>query len=213
MKPENVRVSSPGVDDLYQPGGEKAAYPLIVAAGRLMPPKRFDELIRICLEVRREHPELELVIVGDGYQTPHLRDLIRSLDACDWVRLAGYVSEAEKLSLFQRAWAVASASIAEGWGMTLTEAAACGTPAVATRISGHLDSVVHDESGLLATSSREMVEQLSAIITDTELRARLSEGARKYAAEFTWETCAYRTLASLADDAHRRRQAGARKQQ
>jgi glycosyltransferase involved in cell wall biosynthesis len=106
---------------------------------------------------------------------------------------------------------IASASIAEGWGMTLTEAAACGTPAVATRITGHLDSVAHDKSGLLASSSREMVEQLTALLADHERRARLSEGARKHAAQFTWETCAYRTLESLADDArHRRRQARGR---
>ncbi|MBI2705411.1 MAG: glycosyltransferase family 4 protein [Actinobacteria bacterium] len=206
VKAENVAIAPPGVDSTFQPGGEKAELPLIVGAGRLMPPKRFDELIRVCHQVRRTHPGLELVIIGDGYQYPHLRDLVSSLDAHSWVRLAGYVSEAEKLSLFQRSWAVASASIAEGWGMTLTEAAACGTPAVATRITGHLDSVAHDESGLLASSSREMVEQLTAIIADTELRGRLAEGARKHAAELTWETCAYRTLASLADDAHRRRQ-------
>jgi len=213
-RPENVMVSSPGVDPHFQPGEDKSPHPLIVGCGRLMPPKRFDELIRVALEVRRSYPDLELVLIGDGYQLPHLRDLIRSLGAESWVRLAGFVSEDEKLSLFQRAWVVSSASIAEGWGMTLTEAAACGTPAVATRITGHLDSVAHDKSGLLATSSREMVEQLSAVIADEELRGRLSEGARKHAAEFTWETCAYRTLASLADDAHRRRlRAGGRSRQ
>lgn len=207
-RPENVTIASPGVDPHYQPSAEKSPHPLIVGCGRLMPPKRFDELIRIAAELRRSHDDLELVIVGDGYELPRLNDLIRSLDASSWIRLAGYVSEDEKLALFQRAWAVSSASVAEGWGMTLTEAAACGTPAVATRITGHLDSVAHDKSGLLASSPREMVRQLSSLITDDELRRRLSEGAQKHAAEFTWETCAYRTMASLADDARRRVKAG-----
>ena len=45
------------------------------------------------------------------------------------------------------AWVVASSSVREGWGMTLTEAAACGTPAVATRIAGHVDAVDDGVSG------------------------------------------------------------------
>ena len=55
----------------------------------------------------------------------------------------------ELLDLYRQAWVVASASAHEGWGMTLTEAAACGTPAVATRIAGHDDAVLHERTGLL----------------------------------------------------------------
>jgi len=121
------------------------------------------------------------------------------------VRLAGRVSEDELLSLYRRAWAVTSASIAEGWGMTLTEAAACGTPAVATRIAGHLDSVSDGTSGLLAGSSEELTEQLVAVLTDAALRARLSAGALTHAARFTWDATALGVFTPLAHDALRRR--------
>jgi hypothetical protein len=63
------------------------------------------------------------------------------------VTLAGKVTDEEIVDLYRRAWVVASASIAEGWGMTLTEAAACGTPAVARRIAGHLDAVYQANAG------------------------------------------------------------------
>ena len=119
----------------------KSPTPLIVSVGRLMAPKRFDELIRVAAEVRERHPSLQLVIVGDGYERLALEEQISDLDALDWIRLAGHVSDEELITLYRQAWLVTSASIAEGWGMTLTEAAACGTPAVATRINGHLDAV------------------------------------------------------------------------
>ncbi len=209
---KNITVASPGIDDTFVPLGPKADHPLIVSVGRLMPPKRFDEMIRIAQQVRQTHKDLELVVVGDGYERPNLQQIVSDLDAHDWVRIAGRVSADELLWLYQRAWILTSASSAEGWGMTITEAAACGTPAVATRIAGHSDSVVEHKSGLLANSSREMVEKINAVIEDDELRARLSEGARKNAAEYTWDATARNTFAPLAHEAirQRHRRGGAR---
>lgn len=201
IAPDHVTIASPGVGERFVPGDRKAEVPTIVAVGRLMPPKRFDELIRIAAEVRNAVPDLRLVIAGDGYMQPRLADLVRDLDAADWVRLAGRVSDAELLSLYQEAWVVSSASIAEGFGMTMVEAAACGTPAVATRITGHQDSIVDGVSGLLGATSREMVEHLTAVLTDAELRDRLTAGARAHAAAFTWERTAYGTLRPLAQAA------------
>jgi glycosyltransferase involved in cell wall biosynthesis len=205
---QNITVAYPGIDKRFQPSAPKAEHPLIVSCGRLMPPKKFDEMIRIAHEVRKTHQDLELVIVGDGYERLKLQQLVTDLDAHDWVRLAGRVSDEELVWLYQRAWVLASASTAEGWGMTITEAAACGTPAVCTRIAGHRDSVADNQSGLLGDNTRDMVEKLSRVLEDTELRTRLSEGALKRAADFTWEKCAYDTFAPLARDAMRRRRKG-----
>lgn len=206
LRPDHVHVVPPGIDPRFTPGDEpKSATPLIVSVGRLMPAKRFDELIRVAADVRTRVPGLELVIVGDGYDRPPLTELIADLDASEWVRLVGRVSDDELLSLYRRAWAVTSASIAEGWGMTLTEAAACGTPAVATRIAGHLDAVAEGRSGLLARDGRELTSNLRAVLTDPALRHRLSEGALEHAGAFTWDVTASGVLAPLAQDAMRRR--------
>jgi glycosyltransferase involved in cell wall biosynthesis len=145
-----------------------------------------------------------MIVIGDGYERENLEELVRSLDAEEWIKLPGRVTDDELLDIYRSAWAVTSASIAEGWGMTLTEAAACGTPAVATRIAGHQDSVVHDQTGLLADSTAEFTAQLIALLTDAELRDRLAEGARKHAATFTWDATALGVFAALARDAMRR---------
>jgi glycosyltransferase involved in cell wall biosynthesis len=96
---------------------------------------------------------------------------------------------------------VASSSVREGWGMTLTEAAACGTPAVATRIPGHVDALDEGRSGLLADDDADLARQIGRVATDAELRARLSQGALDHAAQFTWTNTATRILEVLADEA------------
>ena len=199
-----VRVVPPGIDEKFHPEGAKSSTPLVVAVGRLMPSKRFEDLIASMVEVRMQVPNVELVIVGDGYERPALEEQISALDANSWIRLAGRVSDEELLSLYRRAWLVASASIAEGWGMTLTEAAGCGTPSVATDIAGHRDSVAPGLSGLLARSPREFTESIAAVLTDDALRSSLSSGALEHAATLTWTATALGTFTPLAEDALRR---------
>ena len=65
--------------------------------------------------------------------------------------------------------------------MTVTEAGACGTPAVASRISGHRDAVIDDRSGLLFDDPEGMGDALDAVISDEILRKRLGIGAFEHA--------------------------------
>lgn len=205
LNAKRIRVVPPGIDERFSPGGERSPHPLVVAVGRLMPSKRFDDLIRAMVEVRERRPDAELVIVGDGYERDNLRARIDELGLSGSVRLAGRVSDDELVALYRRAWLVASASISEGWGMTLTEAAACGTPAVATRIAGHEDAVVDGETGLLVPVGGDLAGAISRVLLDESLRARLGAGARAHAARYTWEATAFGTMQALVDDARRRR--------
>lgn len=203
--PKRVRVVPPGIDARYSVAGDKSEHPLVVAVGRLMPSKGFDRLIGAIDEVRRARPDVELVIVGDGSERDALLRRVGELHATEWVRLVGRVSDAELVSLYRRAWLVASASVSEGWGMTLTEAAACGTPAVATRIAGHADAVDNGRSGMLVDSDRELAGTITRVLTDDPLRRLLGEGALAHARNFTWAATAHGAMAALVDDADRRR--------
>ena len=88
--------------------------------------------------------------------------------------------------------------------MTITEAAACGTPAVVTRISGHADAVVDGRTGLLVEPA-ELAPAISALVRDDAERKRLAKEALEHARKLTWEATALGTLRVLADDAIRRR--------
>jgi glycosyltransferase involved in cell wall biosynthesis len=89
--------------------------------------------------------------------------------------------------------------------MTLTEAAACGTPAVATAIAGHTDAVADGQSGLLVETTDGLEGALERLITDEVLRNRLGRGALARARWFTWGATARRSLEALAEETARRR--------
>ncbi len=179
-----------------------------MAVGRLVPVKRFHLLIDALVRLKPRLPDLRAVIAGEGYERADLEELIRRHGAEDWISLPGFVSQDELVDLYRRAWVVASSSLREGWGMTVTEAGACGTPSVVSRISGHQDAVADGESGILVDDQDGMVEGLHSVLADEVLRKRLSLGAADFAARFSWESTARQTVAVLAAEKIRRDKTG-----
>lgn len=207
---ERISVVRPGIAPMFSPGGERARTPLVVAVGRLVPVKRFDLLIDVLARLRGRHPELEAVIVGEGYLREELEAQCRRLGAESWIRLAGRVTDDELVALYRRAWVAASTSAREGWGMSMTEASACGTPVVATAIAGHGDSVISGVTGLLADGRLEpFADALDSVLGDEELRQRLGAGGLQFASELTWDATALGAFDVLAKDARARRRSRA----
>lgn len=204
----HVTVVPPGIDSRFTPGGTRSAVPLVVAVGRLVPVKHFDLLVDVLARLRQRHPDLRAVIAGEGYQRPVLEAARTRHRAEEWLSLPGRVEDEELVSLYRSAWVVASASSHEGWGMTITEAGACATPAVVTRIAGHADAVADGTTGLLVDGAAGLEAGLGRVISDAGLRRRLGAAALVRASELTWDATAAGTLTVLAADAIRRRRTG-----
>jgi glycosyltransferase involved in cell wall biosynthesis len=202
-----ITVVPPGIDSSFTPSGERDPSPLVVAVGRLVPVKRFDRLVDALVSVKPNVPALRAVIVGEGSERDSLERQIAELGATDWISLPGRVDDARLLDLYRRSWVLASASAHEGWGMTITEAAACGTPAVATRIAGHSDAVVDKKTGLLVDDQAELSAALDRVLRDDAYRAVLAENALEHASRFTWAATARGTLEVLASEALRHKKA------
>ncbi len=194
---DNVHVVPPGIDPGFSPGAE-APDPTVVAVGRLMPSKNFPALLDAMAAVRRKVPNARLRIIGEGYERPNLERRIAELGAAEWCTLEGRVAPEVLLEAYRSAWIVASTSRAEGWGMTLTEAAACATPAVATRIPGHTDAVVDNVTGLLVDRNDELAPAMVRLLTDHDVRQRQAAAALTRSAHFSWDRTAFDTLAVLA---------------
>lgn len=196
FRPERTIAVPNGVDESFQPGGSRAAEPTVVCVGRLAPVKRQDEMIEAAVVARRRVPGLRLIIVGEGPLRPALEEAVRRHGAGDWITLTGRLNAAALREVYRTAWVVASASLAEGWGLTLTEAAACGTPAVATDINGHRSSVVAGTTGVLAPLDR-LGDALADVLLDHEWRERLGAAALARARTLTWEASAQGVLRGL----------------
>jgi len=208
VRSDRVSVVPPGISPCYSPGGQRAERPLVVAVGRLVPVKNFPRLVGILARVHEKVPDLKTVIVGEGRERSSLQARLRELGADSYVLLPGRVSSEELVDLYRRAWVVASTSVREGWGMTVSEAAACGTPAVATRIPGHIDVIDHGITGMLADRDDEFENLLESLLVDPLLRRRLGRAAAARVAPLTWEATAQGTLAALAADARSRTSGG-----
>ena len=209
FRPDRVTAVPNGVEEYFTPGDERSSLPLVLAVGRFAPVKRFHLALEAAAEARRTVPELRLRLVGDGPLAGEMRSWVAANDAAEWVEFAGYVDRRDLPNEYRRAWAVLSASLAEGWGLSITEAAACGTPAVATDIRGHRSSVVDGKTGLLAAPER-LGETLCNVLVDHAVRERLGAAAQKRARTLTWERSATGVLEVLHGEVFARRTRGLR---
>lgn len=220
MRPDRVSVVAPGIDGRFAPDvtgstrtiGAKADHPLVVAVGRLVPVKQFDRVIAAAQPLAALHPDLEIVIVGEGYERPALEAAIEEAGVGNVVRLAGHLSDDELLALYRRAWVLISTSAREGWGMTVTEAAASGTPAVVSRIAGHLDAVDDGVTGLLFDNEDQFVKSVDRVLADGVLRRKMSRAALERSARYSWEATAVSTLELLAAETGSRSRRGRRRE-
>ena len=81
-------------------------------------------------------PEAQLWIVGTGPEFERLRAA-----APVGVEMLGRVSDAERAELLTRAHVLVATSLREGWGLTVSEAAVCGTPSIGYAVPGLVDSI------------------------------------------------------------------------
>jgi glycosyltransferase involved in cell wall biosynthesis len=190
-----VEVIYPGIDTIaYTPNAaERAATPVFSYLGRLKKYKGVHLCIQAFAAMNRSDAVLE--IAGAGDYRPSLEALARSLDLGERVRFLGRISEAEKLALLRRSWALVFASPKEGWGITNLEAAACATPVVASNSPGIRESVRDGETGYLVKHGDvvAMGAAMGRLAADRSLVERLGVQARAFATGFTWENAANET--------------------
>jgi glycosyltransferase involved in cell wall biosynthesis len=191
--PDRLHVSYPGIDhSVFRPGDEKFPEPTIVYVGRLRRYKGIETVIGAVGALREQGVFVSFLIVGQGDDEERLRSVVSDLDLEDRVRFTGYVPEERKVSLLQMAWLNVYPSPKEGWGITNVEAAACGTPSVASDSPGLRESVRDGASGLLVPhgDTGAWARALSELLEDDRLRARMANGAVAHGERFTWEATA-----------------------
>ena len=201
---ERIRVIHPGVDSVrYQPDPAqgRTTSPTFVYVGRLKRYKGLDLAIRALAEARKERPGLRLDIAGGGDHLEALQQLAREAGQGEAVRFLGFVSEEEKVRLFRTAWANVFPSPKEGWGITIMEAAACGTPSIASDSPGLRDSVRAGSTGWLVPHGdvAALAQQFLALAGDRDMVDRFGVAARRHAERLTWDAAADQTEAQLQD--------------
>jgi L-malate glycosyltransferase len=149
------------------------------SVGRLEEQKGHTHLLAALPELRREIPDLVLLLVGEGRRQEALRRQVHDLGLESAVRFLGTrrdlpeIYRALDLFVFPSLW--------EGLPLALLKAMGAGLPVVATRVSGSQEAVIDGVNGRLVApgDSQALARAILAIYRDKEMRPRLGAAARR----------------------------------
>lgn len=187
------------IDAVLQRYAIRAPYLLFVST--IQPRKNVTRLIEAFAQARTRlgtASDLRLVLAGRrGWLTEQIERRAGELGIAEAVQFVGYVADADLPALLNGALAYVVPSLYEGFGMTVLEAQACGTPVLASNISS-LPEVVGD-AGLLVDPRdvAAIAEGIERLASDAVLRNDLSARGLRHAAGWTWQRTARETLTVL----------------
>ena len=163
---------------------QKAPNPTIVFIGRLKRHKLPHHAIRAFSTIKKEIPDAEMWIIGEGY----MRKELEKFDLTG-VTIYGHVENKLKYELLRRAHLVLVPAIREGWGLVIIESNAMGTPAVAYDVPGLRDSVKDGETGLLVKEncSDSLAKFAISLLTNHENLSKFSSNALAFSKQFNWD--------------------------
>jgi glycosyltransferase involved in cell wall biosynthesis len=148
----------------------KEQEPTVVFLGRLVAMKRPQDAIAAFELLSRELPSARLWVIGDGPVLSRLR-----AEAPASVTFLGRIGAEELLERLARAHVLVATSVREGWGLNVSEAAACGTPSIGYAVPGLVDSIEASGGAVVDPSPESLAEALRDYFSGSlVLRARVS---------------------------------------
>lgn len=186
-----------GVTPEYKPGArpKDRAEKIILYVGRSDPYKNLPRLVEALAGVRANGVNARLRLVGSpDPRYPEAPQRAAQLGLEQWIDWTGYVSPEQLLREYQTADVFCLPSRYEGFGLTLLEAMACGTPCVCSNI-GSLPEVAGDAARKVDPAILpQLVEGLTEVLTRPEIAEEYARRGLQRAAQFTWERTARLTI-------------------
>lgn len=200
VPPEHVIVVPMARGQRFHPGGpdrDALAFEIgiagryVLAVGTLEPRKNLVTVLRAFARIASAVDDIELVITGGrGWRNEAFEVELERLDLAGRVRLTGFVSEERLVDLYAGAACFLFPSLAEGFGLPVIEAMACGAPV----ITGNRTSLpeVAGEAALLVEplDAEALAAATLRVLEDEELAAKLRDAGLQRASSFTWEATA-----------------------
>ncbi len=214
---EKIRVVYNGIAPIFQPIKDKikiesikAKYnvkgPYLLFVGNIEPRKNLETLIHACVRLWNSTIyKYPLLVVGHkDWFYKNVWEVVRKLKAEDAVIFTGVVDNDDLPFLYSGADVFVFPSLAEGFGIPVIEAMACGTPVIAANCTS-LPEIVAD-AGLLVDplNSEDLAESIHSVLSKISLRQKLIEKGIERAKIFSWERTAMETLGLYQEIGHHR---------
>jgi glycosyltransferase involved in cell wall biosynthesis len=199
-----TRVVHLGTDLPAQRDGDRPAEAkVLVTVGNLIGRKRHADVVAALPALRRRHPGIRYVIVGDGPQRAALLELASSLGVADIVQLCGRLPHEQAVEVARSATLFVLPSIAEAFGVSYVEAMAGGVPAVGCRGEDGPEEITAAGGGIALVAPGDppgLAATIDTLVSDPDGLAAMGREARATVErEFTWERCGRLTVEAYAD--------------
>jgi glycosyltransferase involved in cell wall biosynthesis len=165
---------------------ERTEAPMVAFAGRLVPEKGVDTLLRAAVRVVRTIPETRFVIAGDGRSRAALEEQCNSLQLRNNVEFLGQIARDELAKHIGGAWVQVVPSVwPEPFGLATAEAMARATPVVASASGGSVELIRDGDTGLLVEpgDDKALADAVLSLIENPEDADEIGRNAREFAAE------------------------------
>jgi len=190
-------------DNEQKAENRKEKIPTYLFVSRVVKMKGIEEIIKAFSFIAREQKTAKLWIVGggEGAYIQELKTMIEEYGVANRVKFFGNVSERRKFQLMSRAHLVLHASVKEGWGLVVLEAASVGTPAIVYNVSGLRDVVRNGKTGIVLeeNNAKEMAREAIMLINNKKKYEDFQKNGLLWAKSLTWEKATQKSMVLLED--------------
>ncbi|MCF8239908.1 MAG: glycosyltransferase family 4 protein [Melioribacteraceae bacterium] len=180
---------------------EKSEIPLISFIGRIKKYKQIETVIDAVALLINRFPEIQFHIGGRGDHLPKLKEYVKQKGLDGNIKFLGYLTEEQKAEVMGKSWLFITMAIKEGWGITVIEANAMGTPVIGSDVPGLRDSIQNGVTGLLSElgNSKLLADRILNLFENKNQLDMLSKNAKEWSGKFTWENSADHFLDRVKD--------------
>ncbi len=185
IRKENIVRIPPGVDLNLFHEGEKTKNVQLLYFGGLRKYKRPEYAINVYKELCTKLQDLKLVVIGNGPLLDKMKENVRNKNYN--IEFLGKIDYTKLSKIIRESWVNLHFSLTEGWGLSILESSASGTPSVAFRVPGVIDTIKDGFNGFLVDDISEFRDKIFYIVTNEEL---FIKNSREFAENFTWDRTA-----------------------
>jgi glycosyltransferase involved in cell wall biosynthesis len=180
---------------------KKYSRPTLLSLGAMRAMKRTLDQVEAFELARQCLPGLQLKLAGDasGSYGQKVLTAIRQSPFTNDIEYLGRVSKADKVRLMQKSHVILQTALKEGWGLTITEAAAQGTPAAVYDVDGLRDSVRDNETGIITAANPEALSDgIIELLTDKAAYEDMRRAAWQWSRTITFDQ-SYKDLVKVLE--------------
>ena len=197
FKPENITIITQGCG--AQPLANlqdvlKYPQPTLLSFGAVRPMKRTDDIVTAFELAKAAKPDLRLIIAGDmhGNYGERVRKHVNNSKFASDIEVLGRVSDEKREEIMRQSWALAAASVKEGWGLIVTEANSQGTPVVGYDVDGLRDSIIDGKTGIVASppTPKSLSEGITTMFSQSpDSYQQMRTAAWQESKRYTFDAC------------------------